>query len=105
MQGSALIFFALLAAILLLTYVAIRREWFAPTGTAAASVIASVVAMTLVSLAQGNGVLQAVVVGIVVGALFSGVTLGIAWYFHSAELRRRYPDDVYPDDSYPGGAP
>lgn len=99
MQGSALIFFALMAAVLLLTYVAIRREWFAPAATAAASVIACVFAMTLVSLAQGNSVLQAIIVGIVVGALFSGATLGIAWYFHSAELRRRYPDDSYPDDA------
>jgi hypothetical protein len=99
MQGSALIFFALLAAVLLLTYLAIRREWFAPTATATASVIGSMLLMALVSLAQGNSVLQAVIVGIVVGALFSGATLGIAWYFHSAELRRRYPDDdLYSDD-------
>lgn len=99
MQGSAMVFFALLALILLLTYLAVRREWFAPAATAAASVIASVIAMTLVSLAQGNSVLQAVIVGIVVGAVFSGATLGIAWYFHSAELRARYPDDTYPDDA------
>ncbi len=99
MQGSAMVFFALLALILLLTYLAVRREWFAPAATAAVSVIASVIAMTLVSLAQGNSVLQAVIVGIVVGAVFSGATLGIAWHFHSAELRARRPNDIYPDDA------
>lgn len=101
MQGSALVFFALMVVVLLLTYLAIRREWFAPTATAAASVIGSVVTMTLVSLAQGNSVLQAVIVGILVGAMFSGATLGIAWYFHSAELRQRYAEDIYPPDDAP----
>lgn len=99
MQGSAMVFFVLLALILLLSYLSVRREWFPPTATAVVSVIASVIAMMLVSLAQGNSLLQAVIVGIVVGAMFSGATLGIAWYFHSAELRARSSDETSSSDA------
>jgi hypothetical protein len=91
MQGIAWLFFVLMALILLLTYLAIRRQWFAPGPTAAVSVILCIVLMVLTSLGQGNSIIQAVIVGIVVGGMFSGATLGIAWYFHSNEMRQRYP--------------
>lgn len=89
MQGAAWIFFVLLALTLLGAYLAIRREWFAPGVTAAVSVVISIVLMILISLGQGNSIIQAVVVGILVGGMFSGAVLGIAWYFHSSELRKR----------------
>lgn len=93
MQGMAWIFFILLALALLLAYLAIRREWFPPLWVALATVVASIVLMVLTSLGQGNSPIQAVVVGIVVGGMFSGATLGIAWYFHSHELQQRYADE------------
>jgi ABC-type Fe3+ transport system permease subunit len=74
---------------LLLTYLAIRREWLAPGVAAVISVIVSMVLMILTSLGQGNSLIQAVVVGILVGGMFSGAVLAIAWYFHSQELRKR----------------
>jgi hypothetical protein len=89
MAGAAWIFFALLAITLLLTYLAIRREWLAPGVTAVISVIVSMILTVLVSLGQGNSIIQAVVVGILVGGMFSGAVLGIAWYFHSNEMRQR----------------
>ncbi len=100
MQGMAWIFFMLLALVLVGTYLSIRREWFSPLVTALVSVVASIVLMLLVSLAQDNSLIQAVVVGITVGGIFSGATLGIAWYFHSNELQQRYAaeDDVYTQD-------
>ena len=101
MQGLAWVFFVLLALILLITYIAIRREWFAPGMTAGVSVVASIVMMILTALGQGNGALQAIVVGIIVGGLFSGATVGIAWYFHSQELQRRYAEDPAYDYDQP----
>jgi ABC-type Fe3+-siderophore transport system permease subunit len=96
MQGLALIFYGLMALALLLTYLSIRREWLAPIATALISVGASMVLMALISLAQQNSPVQAVVVGILVGGMFSGATLGIAWYFHSSELQQRYEQDYQP---------
>jgi hypothetical protein len=90
MQGSAFIFFALFALVLAGMYLAIRRQWAAPGLVAGGGVVLSIIFMTLMSLAQGNAVLQALLVGILVGGLFSGATLAIAWYFHSNELRARY---------------
>ena len=95
MQGMAGIFFVLLALVLVLTYLSIRREWLGPGQTAGLSVVASIVMMILTALGQGNSALQAIVVGIVVGGLFSGATVGIAWYFHSQELQQRYGEEVY----------
>lgn len=97
MQGTAWIFFVILALVLLASYLAVRRSWFAPGMTAAASVIISIILMTLVSLAQNNNALQAVVVGILVGGIFSGATLAMAWYFQSHE---GYAEEEYtPDES------
>lgn len=73
-------------------YLSIRRGWFAPGMTAAVGVILSMIVMVMISLAQNNLPIQAIVVGILVGGVFSGVTLAAAWYFHSQELRARYAD-------------
>jgi hypothetical protein len=100
MQGLAGIFFGLMALVLLLTYMAIRREWFAPGKIAGASVVLSIVLMILISLGQGNSALQAIVVGIIVGGLFSGVTVGIAWYFHSQEAQKHYAGEDYQESYY-----
>lgn len=98
MQGLAGIFFVVMALILFLTYLAIRREWFAPGVTAGVSIVATIVTMVLTSLGQGNSALQAIVVGIVVGGLFSGATIAIAWYFHSQALRQQGVEDGYYDE-------
>lgn len=98
MQGSAWIFFILLAVTLLVTYLAIRREWFPPGVIAGVSVVVSIVLMVMTAFGQGNSAIQAIVVGIVVGGLFSGATVAIAWYFHSQELQRRYAQEGYYDE-------
>jgi ABC-type Fe3+-siderophore transport system permease subunit len=94
MQGMAWLFFVLMALVLLFAYLAIRRQWFAPGITSAVAVVVTIVLMVLTSLGQGNSIIQAVIVGIVVGGMFSGATLGIAWYFHSSEVRQQYPDEA-----------
>ena len=105
MQGLAGIFFVLLAVVLVASYLSIRREWLRPGVTAGAAVLASIVLMVLISLGQGNSAIQAIVVGIVVGGLFSGVTVGIAWYFHSQELRQAGAHDYGEGSLRRGPAP
>jgi hypothetical protein len=89
----SLILFAVFGLLLAGMYIAIRREWFKPGLIAGFGVALSVVLMIAVSLAQGNQVLQAVVVGTLIGGLFSSATLAVAWYFHRNELRARYADE------------
>jgi Na+/H+-translocating membrane pyrophosphatase len=100
MAGGAWIFFLLFAAVMVFTYLGIRRQWMAPSVIAGISVLASITTMTLLSLAQENSLFQAVVVGILVGGLFSGATLAVAWYFHSNELRAKQAEmqDSSPQD-------
>lgn len=100
MQGMAWVFFILFALALASMYLGIRRSWAAPGVIAAAGVAASIILMTLTALAQNNLLIQAIIVGVLVGGLFSGATLAVAWYFHSSELRARYADAA--PDAAPG---
>ena len=90
MQGSALLLFVIFALVLAGMYLSIRRAWFSPGMTAAVGVILSIIIMVMISLAQNNVPVQAIIVGVLLGSIFSGVTLAAAWYFHSQELRARY---------------
>jgi CDP-diglyceride synthetase len=99
MQQLAWLFFVLFAIILAGMYLSIRRQWLAPGLTAAVGVIASIVLMTLTSLGQGNMPVQAVIVGILLGGLFSGATLAIAWYFQRAEVQKRYSSAIHTDET------
>lgn len=107
MHGSALIFFFIFVVVLVVTYLAIRRQWAGPVTVSVSSVIGSILSMILFSLAQGNSPIHAILVGIVVGFVFSGALLAIAWYFHSGELRAQYmsqqayrPDESPAEDDY-----
>ncbi|MEL6269097.1 MAG: hypothetical protein AAFV33_26935 [Chloroflexota bacterium] len=84
----ASIFFVLFAAVQVLTYLAIRREWVVPGMVAGIGIVASILAAMLLSIAQGNVFLRAIVVGLLMGGLLNGVTLAAAWYFHSNEMRQ-----------------
>ncbi len=90
MQGLAWVFFVLFALVLAGMYLAIRRAWAAPGLVAGVGVVLNIILMTLISLAQDNFAIQAIIVGILLGGLFSGATLAVAWYFHSSEMRARY---------------
>lgn len=103
MQGIAWVFFALFALALAGMYLGIRRSWAAPGVIAAVGVAASIILMTLTALAQNNLFIQAIIVGVLVGGLFSGATLAVAWYFHSSELRARYAADA--PDGHPARDP
>ncbi len=86
MSPSGFLFFGLFALVLVATYLGIRRQWAEPSIIAGGGVLGSIILIAMVSLAQGNSIAQAIIVGILVGGIFSGATLAIAWYFHSNEL-------------------
>jgi len=103
MQGSALLLFVIFALVLAGMYLSIRRGWFAPGATAAIGVVLSMIIMVMISLAQNNLPIQAVIVGVILGGIFSGVTLAAAWYFHSQELRARFAQgESIPQDEQTG---
>lgn len=87
MQGLAWVFFVLFALALAGMYLGIRRAWAAPGLIAGVGMVASMVLMALISFAQNNSPFQAVIVGILLGGLFAGATLAVAWYFQSQEMR------------------
>jgi Na+/H+-translocating membrane pyrophosphatase len=84
---TAIALFVVFALILFAMYIAIRRRLAAPVIIAAIGVFASIVVMTLIGLAQGNSVYQAIFVGLLIGGLFSGGTLAMAVYFQTNERR------------------
>jgi hypothetical protein len=92
--------FAAFALVLAGMYLSIRRQWVAPGITAGVGLVLSMFLMTLFSLAQHNMAIQAIIVGILVGGLFSGATLAAAWYFHSNELRTQYANGNQQEEFY-----
>lgn len=87
MQPASFLFFFLFAGIILVTYIALRRGVGRPALVSFLGVIGSVIAMVLFSLGQGNSMLQALVVGVLVGGFFSVAALAIAAYFQGNEMR------------------
>jgi hypothetical protein len=85
---TAWLLFAVFGVILFAMYIGIRRRWGSPILVGGLGVIASVVVMTLLGMAQGNTTYQALFAGILVGGIFSGGTLVMAYYFHTNEQRR-----------------
>lgn len=107
MQAISWVFFVLFALVLAGTYLGIRRAWASPGRIAAIGMLLSIVLMTLFSLAQNNFAVQAIIVGILLGGLFGGATLAVAWFFQSQEMRARYANgDAYiPDETQPDNQP
>jgi Na+/H+-translocating membrane pyrophosphatase len=85
---TAVLLFVVFGVILLGMYVAIRRRLGHPVLIAGLGVLSSITVMTFNGLAQGNTIYQAIFVGLLVGGLFSGGTVIIAWYFATSEQQR-----------------
>jgi hypothetical protein len=77
--------FLLFSATQVGTYLAIRRGWLPPMVVAAAGVVFSISTMLLFSLWQGNVLLHALLVGVLLGGLFSAAIIAAAWYFQRQE--------------------
>ncbi|HLU10591.1 MAG TPA: hypothetical protein VK003_13060 [Oceanobacillus sp.] len=90
---GGMILYLVFVAILVGAYLGIRREWAPPAAIAAVCVVASFIAILLISLVQGNSIYQAIFAGLLVGGLFSGGILGMAWYFHKNEYAKAAPPE------------
>jgi hypothetical protein len=90
MSPLALVFFALFVVVMLGVYLSVRRRIAPPGAVAAGGVLGGVITMTLFSLAQGNMLAHAVLVGLLMGGGFSAAVLALAWYFLGNELRASY---------------
>lgn len=99
MSPLSLLFFAIFALIVVAMYLGIRRRWASPLVISALGVFFSFLAIFLMALSQGNNIYQALFAGLIVGGLFSGGTLAMAWYFQSSENRKRTPQVVQDDES------
>jgi Zn-dependent protease with chaperone function len=90
MQNAASwLLFLMFALVLVGMYLGIRRRWLSPALIAAIGVVINIVIMTVVGIAEGNTIYQAVFVGFLIGGLFSVAVLAIAWFFQRSEARRR----------------
>ncbi len=87
MTGIALIFFVLFALSVVATYLGVRRAWASTGVVTGVGAVASIVSMVLFSLGQGTGVVQALVVGFLVGSVFVAAAVSIAGFFRSNEGR------------------
>ncbi len=83
MNPVALVFYVVFGVILFSMYIGIRRRWLPPITLAIIGVLGSIITMALMALAQGNNIVQAIFVGVLVGGLFSAGTLAMAWYFQT----------------------
>lgn len=88
MQGLSLLFFALFALVIIGMYIALRRSMGKPSVVAGGGVFASITAMTLCLLSGTDVVLvNALLIGVLMGGGFAFAALAAAWYFGRQEMR------------------
>ena len=94
MSLSALIFFMLFSIVMVVMYIAIRRNWVSPAVAAGAGIVAGTFAMIMTLMESNSEImnLQAIFFGFIISMIFSMATLAVAWYFHSNELREQFQD-------------
>lgn len=90
----SLLFFFVFALVLVGMYLGIRREWASTGIITILGVVGSIIAMLMVSLAQGNAMFQAIVVSLGIGLVFSLSTVAVAIFFHSGEMREQRTKDL-----------
>jgi hypothetical protein len=89
MSIPALIFFFLFVLVIVFTYIALRREMFPRRPLIVGCVSGSILALTIMTLAQNASFIQAILTGVVLGAIFSASVVVIALYFHANEARTK----------------
>lgn len=82
---GAIIFLVLFLVATLLEYLSVRRRWLSSMATAIVGGIATTVFFILYSLSRGNVIEQALVVGPVIGIIFTALTVGAAAFFRANE--------------------
>lgn len=99
---GAIIFLVLFLVATFLEYLSVRRRWLSPLATAIIGSLASTVFFSLYSLSRGNVIQQALVVGPVIGIVFTALTVGAATFFRSNEGgRKQYASSSTVSESNP----
>ena len=80
---GATIFLILFAISTVYLYLAVRRGWRRLAPSIVIGCIVNPLLFLMYSLARGNVFLQALVVGLIVGLLFTALTISIAAYFRN----------------------
>ncbi len=101
------LFFTAFALVILGMYIAIRRRLASPLIITTIGVFSSIITMTLFQVSYGVSPAHGIIMGVVIGTLFSGATLAVAWYFQSNEIRASLnntqsaaaPDEYYEETS------
>ena len=88
----SLFFFGLFALVIIVTFLAVRRQWGNMRVISAASVFLSILTMSLALITRagdraGQVAGQMLVFGILLGGAGGIAALVIAWYFRTQELR------------------
>ena len=81
MSLGGLFFFGLCAVVQVGVYLAIRRGWLPMGIIVGAGIALSLILAMLMSVAQGNTLGHALLVGVLFGGVVCGLTLVLAWYF------------------------
>jgi hypothetical protein len=89
MNGTAFFFFVVLAAVQVATYLGVRRQWMALGAIAACGIAISIVLSFMLTLAQGQQWVMAMLIGLVLGGMINGMVLAVAWYFQRNEMAAR----------------
>ncbi len=88
LDGISVVLFVVFALTIAAMYILVRRQ-LAPVGMVAGiGTVVNVIVVMLIALAENNMALQAIIVGLVVGVLFSGTSVAMAAYFRGNELSR-----------------
>lgn len=97
MPGTSLIFFFVFALVLVGMYILLRRGIGRPALIAGVGTAASIIAMVLTMLSNPAVYpAQGIIFGVLIGALFGGAVLAVAWFFGGKEMHanaRDYPVD------------
>lgn len=89
MTSTAWIAFVLFALVIVLTYLGARRQWASMTILATGGAVAASFLMTLLGLAQGNDALLAIIIGVLLGVVFTVATISIASFFNANDARQQ----------------
>lgn len=85
---GSITFLALFAIATVLIYLSVRRSWLSITSSAGLGAVACTVSFVLFSLSQGNLFIQALIVGVLLGLLFTGMTVAMAAFFKNNDAAR-----------------
>jgi hypothetical protein len=90
----SLVFFGLFALVIIVTFIAVRRQWGNLRVIAAACLVLSILTMSLALITRagdlaGQVAAQMIFFGTLLGGVGGLAALVIAWYFRTQELRNQ----------------